>query len=225
MNPLIEIDKITKIYPPDVVALRNITCQIQKKEIIFITGASGAGKSTLLKLLCCLEKANSGTIKIGGNSLETLKPRAIQKLRQRVGVAYQNFRLLPDKTVFHNISLAMEVRYAPPRQIRSRVDFLLDQLALADKKNKLTGNLSRGEQQRVAIARAAANNPSLLLADEPTGNLDPLNTGLVMDFFEHLNDQGATIIIATHDKSIYQNTSHRVMVLDENRLHDQKELN
>jgi len=218
-SALVEVVKVTKIYPPDVVALRNVSLSAEKGELIFLTGPSGAGKTTLLKLLCRQEIPTKGLIEIDGNDLNTLSANDIQKLRQRIGVAYQDFKLLPRLSVFQNVAMPMEVQFKSPREIRSRVTELLEKLGLKEKKNKPAGKLSRGEQQRVAIARAAANSPLLLLADEPTGNLDAVTTGLVMDLFRELNENGATIIIATHDESIYQGSNHRKFELQQGELY------
>jgi cell division transport system ATP-binding protein len=219
-NPaLVEVVKVTKIYPPDVVALRNVSLSAEKGELIFLTGPSGAGKTTLLKLLCRQEIPTKGLIEIDGNDLNTLSANDIQKLRQRIGVAYQDFKLLPRLSVFQNIAMPMEVQFKSPKDIRNRVTELLAKLSLSEKQNKPAGKLSRGEQQRVAIARAAANSPLLLLADEPTGNLDTVTTGLVMDLFQELNENGSTIIIATHDESIYQGTNHRTFELQQGELY------
>ena len=219
-NPaLVEVVKVTKIYPPDVVALRNVSLSAEKGELIFLTGPSGAGKTTLLKLLCRQEIPTKGLIEIDGNDLNTLSANDIQKLRQRIGVAYQDFKLLPRLSVFQNIAMPMEVQFKSQKDIRNRVTELLAKLSLSEKQNKPAGKLSRGEQQRVAIARAAANSPLLLLADEPTGNLDTVTTGLVMDLFQELNENGSTIIIATHDESIYQGTNHRKFELQQGELY------
>ncbi len=215
---LLDVVKVSKTYPPDVIALDDISFDIQKGEIVFLTGRSGAGKTTLLKLICCLEKPTRGYIEIGGNDLSKIKPVSIQKLRQHIGVAYQNFRLLPKLTVFQNIAMPLEVCYMDRKNIRTRVHELLDALDIIEKINVRTDKLSRGEQQRVAIARAAANKPSLLLADEPTGNLDSASTSRVMDLFQHLNSEGATIMIATHDESIYKKTRHRIFNLEQGQL-------
>ena len=212
---IVDIVKVTKIYPPDVMALRDVSFAAYRGELIFLTGPSGAGKTTLLKLLTCMERPTKGLIEIGGNDISKLNSMAVQKLRQRIGVAYQDFRLLPKLTVSQNIAMAMEVRFRSPREIKERVESLLHMLDITDKKNKLSGKLSRGEQQRVAIARAAANAPPLILADEPTGNLDDDSTAKVMALFNQLNEQGSTIIIATHDSSIYENTQHRLLHLEQ----------
>ncbi|MFZ5764706.1 MAG: cell division ATP-binding protein FtsE [Thermodesulfobacteriota bacterium] len=215
---LVEIVKVTKIYPPDVVALRNVSLSAHRGELLFLTGPSGSGKTTLLKLLCRIEIPTRGLIDIGGNDLSKLKHTDIQLLRQRIGVAYQDFRLLPRLSVFDNIAMPMEVSGKSPKEIRERVLDLLDKLALTEKRTKPAGKLSRGEQQRVAIARAAANAPPLILADEPTGNLDAATTALVMNLFYELNRSGSTIIIATHDQSIYQGTGHRIFELRQGEL-------
>lgn len=218
-NPiLVEVVKVTKIYPPDVVALRNVSLSARKGELIFLTGPSGAGKTTLLKLLCRQEVPTKGLIDIGGSELSTLSSGDIQKLRQNIGVAYQDFKLLPKLSVFQNIAMPLEVQFRNPREIRTRVTELLAKLGLGEKINKPAGKLSRGEQQRVAIARAAANTPRLLLADEPTGNLDAVSTRLVMDLFLELNNSGSTIIIATHDEAIYQGTAYRKFELQQGEL-------
>ncbi|MBU0910375.1 MAG: cell division ATP-binding protein FtsE [Proteobacteria bacterium] len=215
---MVEIVKVTKIYPPDVVALRNVSLSAAKGELIFLTGPSGAGKTTLLKLLCRQEIPTKGLIEVDGNDLTTLSDNAIQNLRQRIGVAYQDFKLLPRLSVFQNIAMPMEVQFRSPRDIRNRVTELMEKLGIREKQHKPAGKLSRGEQQRVAIARAAANSPLLLLADEPTGNLDAATTGLVMALFQELNENGSTIIIATHDESIYQGTNHRKFELQQGEL-------
>ncbi|MGV1099446.1 cell division ATP-binding protein FtsE [Thiovibrio sp. JS02] len=217
--PLIELVKVTKIYPPDVVALEDVSLQVFKGEILFLTGRSGAGKSTLLKLICCLETPSKGLIEVGGRDLSRIKPPGIQRMRQKIGVAYQDFKLLDKQTVAQNIAMAMEVTYAGKKLITERIDELLTMLNLIDKRDKLAGELSRGEQQRVALARAAANKPALLLADEPTGNLDPAATALVIKLVKRLNEEnGSTIVIATHDESIYEETDHRVMDLCNGRI-------
>ena len=212
-KPLIELVKVTKVYPPDVVALEDVSLQVLRGEILFLTGMSGAGKTTLLKLICCLETPTKGLIEVAGRDLSRIKSAGIQRMRQKIGVAYQDFKLLDKLTVMQNIAMAMEVTYKSKGEIRKRIMELLDMLNLTDKVNKLAGELSRGEQQRVALARAAANSPALLLADEPTGNLDPTATDLVVNLFKQLNDTGSTIVIATHDETIYEETDYRVMDL------------
>lgn len=216
---MIEMIKVSKIYPPDVVALRDISISIYSGEMFFIIGMSGAGKTTLLKLLCSMDTPSNGLIEIGGKPIHQLKGFKLAKLRQKIGVAYQDFKLLADRTTAENIAISMEVSYKKPQMIRNRVRNLLDQLGLADKHDTITGELSRGEQQRVTLARAIANSPTMILVDEPTGNLDATTTERVMQLLKNCNKAGATIIIATHDQSIYNNTSHRVMELRKGQLH------
>lgn len=218
-KPLLELLKVSKLYPPDIVAAEDISMKAYEGEILFITGMSGAGKTTLLNLICCLEKPTGGIIEFAGRDISRLDRRSIQQLRQKIGVAYQDFRLLEKQSAGENIAMAMEVAIASQTKIRRRVDELLDMLNLLDKRDKPAGELSRGEQQRVAIARAAANSPPLILADEPTGNLDQASSTLVVNLFRRLNEEdGATIIIATHDESIYAGTDHRVLTMFAGRL-------
>jgi cell division transport system ATP-binding protein len=215
---MVEIVRATKIYPPDVVALEDISLSVATGEMLFLTGMSGAGKTTLLKLICGIERPDKGMVEVAGKDLNRLKSKEIPVLRQQIGMAYQDFKLLPDRTVAQNISMAMEVAYLNFKTINKRVLALLQQLRLEHKHQTFAGNLSRGEQQRVAIARAVANSPSLVLADEPTGNLDSKTTRLVMKLFEQFNSWGTTIIIATHDDAIYRKSNHRVVELHSGRF-------
>ncbi len=210
---MVDLIKVTKFFPPDVTALIDISVSIQRGEMFFLVGASGAGKTTLLKLICNVEEPSKGLVEVAGEDLSKLKPRQIQKLRQRIGVAYQGFKLLPERTVAQNIAIAMEVAYKRKAVIVNRIRDLLLRLDLEDKHDTRVRDLSRGEQQRVGIARSVANNPELILADEPTGNLDGETTGRVMELYRQCNQSGATVIIATHDESIYTHTTHRVMEL------------
>ncbi len=217
---LFDIVKVTKTYPPDIMALDEVSLSVGHGEMVFLTGVSGAGKTTLLKLLCFLEKPTMGLIEMNKKDISKLSGHDLQKMRQQIGVAYQDFRLLNKQTVYQNIALAMEVRYENPKDIKLRVMELLANLGLADKIHTPTGKLSRGEQQRVSIARACANKPPLILADEPTGNLDPAATALVMNLFNRLNEEGTTIIIATHDQSIWKKSTHRIVNLENGQLQD-----
>jgi cell division transport system ATP-binding protein len=216
---MIELIKVSKQYPPDVVALKDISITIDSGEMFFVIGRSGAGKTTLLKMLCSMETPTSGLIEISGRSINQLKGHHLAKLRQKIGVAYQDFKLLTDRTTAENIAISMEVSYKKPQIISKRVRDLLDQLDLADKHDTITGELSRGEQQRVTLARAIANSPAMILVDEPTGNLDAATTERVMTLLHKCHKAGATIIIATHDDSIYRDTAHRVMELRRGRFH------
>lgn len=210
---IVELVRVSKVYPPDVMALEGVSLSVAKGEMLFLTGMSGAGKTTLLKLICGIDSPSKGFIDVIGRDLSKIKPREIPALRRQIGMAYQDFKLLPDRTVAQNISMAMEVAYRNFRDIRKRVTTLLQKLGLEHKHDTLTSKLSRGEQQRVAIARAVANHPTLILADEPTGNLDPTTTEVVMTLLEECNTAGSTIILATHDESIYRHTNHRVLEL------------
>ncbi len=210
---MVDLIKVTKSFPPDVTALIDISITVDRGEMFFLVGSSGAGKTTLLKLICNVEIPTKGLVEVGGEDLSKLKPKQIQKLRQNIGVAYQGFKLLPERTVAQNIAIAMEVSYKRKAVIDNRIKDLLLRLDLEDKHTTRVGDLSRGEQQRVGIARSVANNPDLILADEPTGNLDAETTGRVMDLYRQCNNAGATVIIATHDESIYKDTPHRVMEL------------
>ncbi len=215
---MIEIVRATKIYTPDVVALEDISLSIFYGEMVFLTGMSGAGKTTLLKLICGIENPDKGLVEVAGKDLNRIKGGEIPRLRQQIGMAYQDFKLLPDRTVAQNIAMSMEVSYHNIRTIKRRVNELLQKLRLEHKHDALAGNLSRGEQQRVTIARAVANSPTLIRADEPTGNLDSKTTRLVLDLFEQCHISGATILIATHDENIYTRSDNRVLELHTGRL-------
>lgn len=217
-KPIVEIVRATKIYPPDVVALEDISLSVPYGEILFLTGMSGAGKTTLLKLICGMEHPDKGLVEVAGRDMNRIKPREMPRLRQQIGMAYQDFKLLADRTVAQNVAMAMEVAYHNIRTIRKRVIELLQKLRLEHKHDALAGRLSRGEQQRVAIARAVANSPTLILADEPTGNLDSKTTKLVMELFEDCNISGTTVIIATHDEKIYRGADHSVLELHSGRF-------
>ena len=210
----VECLRLGKTYPPDVAALHNASLSAAPGEIIFITGASGAGKSTLLKLICRREEPSNGMVMLFGRDLARIKGGAMQRLRRQIGVAYQDFRLLPQLRVLENVAMALEVDHHPRRFIHRRVGELLEQLNLAGKERRRVAALSLGEQQRVAIARAAANHPRLLLADEPTGNLDHRSGALVLALFRELAADGSTIIVATHDEKLYQSGEHRVIHLE-----------
>ncbi len=211
--PIVDIVKATKVYPPDIIAVQNVSLAVGKGELVFLTGMSGAGKTTLLKMICCIERPTKGVIEVAGNDLSRIRQSEIQKLRRQIGVVYQDFKILPRQTVYENIAIPMEVMYRSPKVIRKRVGQLLEILGITHKREVQAAKLSRGEQQRVAIARAAANAPPLILADEPTGNLDQEASGYVMELFEQLNKSGSTVIIATHDESIYRKSRHRTVEL------------
>jgi cell division transport system ATP-binding protein len=219
---MIDLARVSKTFPPDIHALDDVSLRIRQGEMIFLTGQSGAGKTTMLRLLCGIDNPDKGYIEIGGQDLSRAADAELQNLRRRIGVAYQDFKLLPDKTVAQNIAYSMQVSYRSRQFIRSQTEKLLMELHLTGKHNALAGYLSRGEQQRVAIARAAANEPDLILADEPTGNLDEETAELVMQLFRRCNEQGATLLIATHDHSIYDYPGSKVVKIENGRLAIQK---
>ncbi|MDR3631257.1 MAG: cell division ATP-binding protein FtsE [Desulfocapsaceae bacterium] len=215
---IVEMIKVSKSYPPDIKALADISMTVETGEMFFLIGMSGAGKTTLLKLICNMETPSNGLIEVSGQNIHQLKGKKLARLRQKIGVAYQDFKLLTDRTVAENVAIAMEVSYKKPPIISKRVKDLLAQLQLSDKHDTITGELSRGEQQRVTLARAVANSPTLILVDEPTGNLDATTTEKVMNLLNKCNSSGATIIIATHDESLYRRSNHRIMELHRGKI-------
>jgi len=215
---IIEFIKVNKIYPPDVIALRDISFSVKAGEMIFLTGISGAGKTTLLKLICALEHPTKGLVEVDGQDLAKASHKELQHTRQKIGMAFQDFKLLPRLTVYQNIAMPMEVTYTPQKTIRDRINYLLDQLNLNGKGDIKPEKLSRGEQQRVALARAAANYPPILLADEPTGNLDLENSKRVLRLFNQLNRAGTTLIIATHDQLIFEDHINQTLELSQGQL-------
>ncbi|WP_417913332.1 cell division ATP-binding protein FtsE [Candidatus Electronema sp. TJ] len=219
---MIDLARVSKTFPPDVHALADVSLRIRRGEMIFLTGQSGAGKTTLLRMLCGIDRPDKGYIEIAGHDLGRISDSELQNLRRRIGVAYQDFKLLPDKTVAQNVAYSMEVSYRSRQFISSRTMQLLNELGLADKLDALAGKLSRGEQQRVSIARAVANEPELILADEPTGNLDTETAGLVMQLFRRCNEEGVTLLIATHDQAIYDYPGSKIVRIENGRLAIQK---
>jgi len=216
---MVELIKVSKHYHPNIQALSDVSISINTGEMVFITGRSGAGKTTFLKLLCRMELPTKGLVEIDGADIRRMRGKNLARLRQTIGVAYQDFKLLTDRTVAENIAISMEVSYRKQNQIKQRVRDLLDELDLADKHGSMTGDLSRGEQQRVALARAVANSPKLILVDEPTGNLDSTTTGRVMKMLSSLHREGTTVLIATHDHTIYRNVDHRLLELRGGQMH------
>ena len=220
---MVELIKVSKEYPSRVTALSEISLSVARGELVFLTGMSGAGKTTLLKLIAGMERPSRGLVEVGGQNMAKLKGSKLAAQRRKTGMAYQDFKLLHERSVADNIAIAMEVAYRPRQAIRDRVRQLLDQLQLSDKHDAAASELSRGEQQRVALARAVANDPELLLIDEPTGNLDATTTERVMDLLTSRNQAGATVIIATHDTNIYQHNGHRVFELSQGQLHSESQ--
>ena len=211
---LIEMNGVDKKYRRSTTALRDINVKVNQGEFVYIVGPSGAGKSTFIKLLYREEKATAGTIKVGKFDLNKLRRRDIPMLRRSIGVVFQDYKLLPKKTVFENVAYAMQVIGEKPRDIKKRVPEVLDLVGLKHKMRSFPHQLSGGEQQRVAIARAIVNNPKVLIADEPTGNLDPEISWEIMQLLERINLQGTTILMATHNKQIVDTLRHRVIAIE-----------
>ncbi len=215
---LIEMNGVDKKYRRSTTALRDINVKVNQGEFVYIVGPSGAGKSTFIKLLYREEKATAGIIKVGKFDLNKLRRRDIPMLRRSIGVVFQDYKLLPKKTVFENVAYAMQVIGEKPRDIKKRVPEVLDLVGLKHKMRSFPHQLSGGEQQRVAIARAIVNNPKVLIADEPTGNLDPEISWEIMQLLERINLQGTTILMATHNKQIVDTLRHRVIAIENGRI-------
>jgi len=211
---MILFENVTKIYKGDVVALREVTVEAQKGEFVFLVGPSGSGKSTFLRLLLHEESPTDGRIVVAGRDITRLAPWKIPQLRRNIGCVFQDFKLLPNKTVFENVAFAMEVIGRPSHLVQSQVPQVLDLVGLAKKMDRFPDELSGGEQQRVSIARAFVNRPLILLADEPTGNLDPGTTVGIMRILDRINRTGTTIVMATHDQRIVDAMRRRVVELD-----------
>ena len=215
---LIEMKGVAKKYHRSTTALRDINVSINPGEFVYIVGPSGAGKSSFIKLLYREEKVSAGTLKVGEFNLTKMKKRQIPILRRSIGVVFQDYKLLPKKTVFENVAYAMQVIGEKPREIKKRVPEVLELVGLKHKMRSFPDQLSGGEQQRVAIARAIVNNPKVLIADEPTGNLDPEISWEIMQLLERINLQGTTVLMATHNKQIVDNLRHRVIAIEEGRI-------
>ena len=211
---MIEMQDVWKTYPDGSHALRGVSVLIERNEFVYLVGPSGAGKSTFMKLIYREEVPTKGQISVNGFNIGKLKPRKIPYIRRNIGVVFQDFRLLPKMTVYENVAFAMEVIEAPRRLIRRRVMEVLELVGLKSKANSLPAQLSGGEQQRVAIARAIVNNPAVIVADEPTGNLDPETSWGIMNLLEEINFRGATIVMATHNKEIVNTLRKRVIAIE-----------
>lgn len=209
---------VSKSYANNVKAINGLSVSIKKGEFVYIVGPSGAGKSTFIKMIYREEKSTSGEIIVDGQNLATLKEKDIPMLRRKMGVVFQDFRLLPSLTVYENVSFALEVIEEDPSVIKRKVLDVLDIVHLKHKARFLPGELSGGEQQRTAIARAIVNKPKLLIADEPTGNLDPETAWEIMDILDDINRRGTTIIMATHNKEIVNTMKKRVIAIEGGRV-------
>lgn len=216
---MILYDHVTKTYPSAArSALRDISLEIERGEFVFVVGKSGSGKSTMLRLALREEPVTSGTLLVAGNDLRRMPARRVPRLRRRIGAVFQDFRLLPNKTVFQNVAFALEVLGKSHASIRQLVPETLEMVDLAGKEKRRPHQLSGGEQQRVAIARAVVNKPDILLADEPTGNLDPSTSLDIVRLLERINRGGTTVVMATHDDEIVNHLRRRVIELEDGEL-------
>lgn len=215
---MIEFRQVTKRYDSDHTALRQVNFHVGRGELAFLTGHSGAGKSTLLKLVMVMERPSAGEVVVGGQVLNSLPRRQIPYIRRHIGVVFQNHQLLFDRTVFDNIAMPLEVMGASPRDTGRRVRAALDKVGLLSKEKMNPLQLSGGEQQRVGIARAVVNKPPLLLADEPTGNLDPALSADIMNLFAQFSQVGVTVLVASHDLALINEMDRRTLTLDHGNL-------
>ena len=212
---MIEFTDVVKTYTQGNKALNGVTMQIEDGEFVFLVGPSGSGKSTIIKLITGELKPTSGTVHVNGYSLERIRKREVPYLRRTVGVVFQDFRLINKMTVYDNVAFAMRVVGAREREIRERVPYVLDLVGLSSKEHRHPGELSGGEQQRLAIARALINNPSTIIADEPTGNLDPQMSFEIMSLLQEINNLGTTMLVVTHAKDLVERFNKRTIVIND----------
>ncbi|MBD7968916.1 cell division ATP-binding protein FtsE [Paenibacillus gallinarum] len=215
---MIELQDVWKTYPNGAHALQGVSVKIDRNEFVYIVGPSGAGKSTFMKLIYREEVPTKGQISVNGFNIGKLKHRKIPYVRRNIGVVFQDFRLLPKMTAYENIAFAMEVIEAPKKQIKKRVMEVLDLVGLKEKADREPAQLSGGEQQRIAIARAIVNNPSVIIADEPTGNLDPETSWGIMQLLDEINFRGTTIVMATHNRDIVNKMRKRVIAIEKGHI-------
>src|SRR5438552_9228514 len=215
---MIRLENVTKTYKGDVVALRDVSADINKGEFVFIVGPSGSGKSTFIRLVLKEEEPSSGDIFVAGKNIGRLTRWKVPELRRNIGTVFQDFKLLPNRTVFQNVAFALEVIGKPKHVVDQRVPEILELVGLGDKLNNFPDELSGGEQQRVSVARAFVNRPLILLADEPTGNLDPATSVEIMKLLDRINRIGTTVIMATHDNAIVDAMRRRVIELDSGKV-------
>jgi len=215
---MIVFDKVTKLYEPNIVGLEDVTLQIDKGEFVFLVGASGSGKSTFIKLLLKELEVSSGNLIVGGRSLPKLKRSKVPILRRNIGCVFQDFKLLPNRSVYQNVAYALQVQGKSRAEIRKKVPDIIGLVGLADKGDRYPHELSGGEQQRVSVARAFVNHPPLLIADEPTGNLDPDTSVGIMQLLYRINRAGTTVVMATHDREMVDKMRRRVIQLEGGRV-------
>lgn len=215
---MIQMFHVYKAYPGDPPSLSDVNLHVRKGEFVFLTGPSGAGKTTLMKLIFCAEKATKGQILVGGRNIAKIKESAVPFLRRNIGVVFQDFKLLPSRTVAENVAFTLDVLGVPRAECRERVIKMLKLVGLEHKADSFPMRLSGGEQQRVVIARALVNDPTILLADEPTGNLDPALTVEIMDLLCDVNVRGTTVLVATHDTSLLARYQKRTLRLERGQI-------
>lgn len=215
---MIDLINVTKTYETGTHALNGIDMHIDDGEFVFLVGQSGSGKSTIIKLLTAELKPTSGSILVNGYKLESIKRSSVPYMRRTLGVIFQDFRLIENKTVYENVAFAMRVIGAPTKEIKKRVPYVLELVGLENKARRLPNELSGGEQQRVAIARALVNNPSVIIADEPTGNLDPARSLEIMMLLEQINALGTTVLVVTHERELVNRFTKRVVAINEGRI-------
>lgn len=215
---MIEMQDVWKVYPNGTAALNGISVKIDKGEFVYVVGPSGAGKSTFIKLMYRETRPTQGHIFVNGFNIERLKNRKVPLLRRNIGVVFQDFKLLPKLTAYENVAFALEVIGASHKQIKRRVGDALEWVGLQDKAVMLPSQLSGGEQQRIAVARSLVNNPAVIIADEPTGNLDPDTSWGIMKLLQRINDRGTTIVMATHNKDIVNSLRKRVIAIETGRI-------
>lgn len=215
---MIDLINVTKVYETGTHALNGVDIHIDDGEFVFLVGQSGSGKSTIVKLLTAELKPTSGSVQVNGYKLESIKRSSIPYMRRTLGVIFQDFRLIENKTVYENVAFAMRVIGASSKEIKTRVPYVLELVGLENKARRLPRELSGGEQQRVAIARALINNPTMIIADEPTGNLDPARSFEIMLLLEQINALGTTVMVVTHEKGLVDRFTKRVVAIDDGKV-------
>ena len=215
---MIRLKGVSKMYPPNTVGLKDVHLHVKPGEFVSVVGMSGTGKSTLIRLLIAEERPTHGTISIGGWDITKITQQEVPMLRRQIGVIFQDFKLLPKKTVFENVAFALEVAGVPTKRIKEVVPQVLGIVGLEKEMHRYPHQISGGEQQRVAIARALVHRPKILVADEPTGNLDTLNTAEIIDILKKINEFGTTIVLVTHDREVVNKLKRRVITLDHGKV-------
>lgn len=215
---MIKFNNVTKIYPPDLTVLENISFEIKEGEFVSIVGKSGAGKTTLVKLILGLEDPTSGEVYFNGENIAQFDSKKMQEMRRKIGCVYQDYKLLTNKTAYENIAYIMSVEGKDDQEITQEVPKILDIIGLSERQDRFPEELSGGEQQRLAVARALANHHDVIIADEPTGNLDPYNTHEVVSLLKKVNESGKTVILSTHDKEIINKLGKRVITIDSGKI-------